>query len=297
MKTHVGHEKSILVLENRKGSLSPIVTMLAKNRYKTQTSNHATQAYTQLLQSPKMFSAIILEHPLINVLEFVKKILSNSALTTLPIILHTSDNIEEIEEAIRTGIRYCLPKSFQDPLTLPIIQAAIQDQTRYLQSQDDLDGMKAATFLSKAHFQFKHLKEAQILGSFLSQACPNPRLAVVGLIEIFINAIEHGNLNISYEEKSRLEKENRWMEEVERRIALPENINKIVKVDFERTKQALHIKVIDEGQGFQPDQYQHLDAKRIFHTHGRGIVIAKGLVFSELRYSEKGNEVEGIIPL
>jgi anti-sigma regulatory factor (Ser/Thr protein kinase) len=38
----------------------------------------------------------------------------------------------------------------------------------------------------------------------LNIAAPDPSRVVLGLTELMLNAVEHGNLSISYDEKSRL---------------------------------------------------------------------------------------------
>jgi hypothetical protein len=61
----------------------------------------------------------------------------------------------------------------------------------------------------------------------------------MGLSELIINGIEHGNLGISYAEKSRLKQEDGWTEEIARRLALEENADKRVVVDLARGSEAL----------------------------------------------------------
>ena len=151
-----------------------------------------------------------------------------------------------------------------------------------------------ALFLRQAHFSFRKPKEAQGVANFIANACPNPRLAIVGITEIFMNAIEHGNLAISYDEKTDLQD---WFLEIEKRLDLPENRHKTVEVEFIKTEAELQITVTDQGKGFNWRQYQNLDDRQIYATHGRGIALAKNILFSRIEYSEKGNQVICTIPL
>jgi sigma-B regulation protein RsbU (phosphoserine phosphatase) len=154
-----------------------------------------------------------------------------------------------------------------------------------------------ALFLIQAHFSFRKPIEAQMVANFIAEACPNPRLAVVGITEMFMNAIEHGNLDISFEEKSKLQGEEDLVLEIERRLTLPENLHKTVEVEMTKTKTELSLTVTDQGKGFNWRQYQNLDDRRIYQTHGRGIALAKNLVFSKIQYSDKGNQVTCTVPL
>jgi hypothetical protein len=48
---------------------------------------------------------------------------------------------------------------------------------------------------------------------------------VVGICELLLNAVEHSNLGITYEEKTRLDEPGTWEAEVHRRLRLPEYAN------------------------------------------------------------------------
>lgn len=154
-----------------------------------------------------------------------------------------------------------------------------------------------SAFLTQAHFSFRRPNEAQAVANFIAEACPNPRLAVVGISEIFMNAIEHGNLDINFEEKSKLQEQESLLLEIERRLDLPENLQKTVEVVLSKTKEELKIMVTDQGKGFNWRQYQKLDDRDIYKTHGRGIALAKNLIFSSIQYSDKGNQVTCTVPL
>lgn len=172
----------------------------------------------------------------------------------------------------------------------------------------------AAHYLEHGIFKFRDLEGCKALANFLAEVCPNPMLALVGINEIFLNAIEHGNLGITYDEKTKLQKENRWIPEIENRLKLPENLNKFVTVEFKRDSKNIYIKVLDQGEGFdwkkfmetkeEPNEKNNQDKdnqdtknEHRLRTHGRGIPLAQGLAFSELKYFGKGNEVLGVIPL
>jgi len=161
-----------------------------------------------------------------------------------------------------------------------------------------LEAMQAAMFLHQAHFQFRTLQDAHIVAQFLAHTCPNARLALMGITEIFINAIEHGNLAITYDEKTELQQEEEdWIGAIEKRLNLPNNIDKYVDVYFLRTEQELQIRVVDQGQGFDWKKYQCMPAQRSLDSHGRGIMMARNLAFNRIEFSESGNEVLCVISL
>jgi len=156
--------------------------------------------------------------------------------------------------------------------------------------------LEVARLLQKGHFRFRRLSEAHLLAEFLAEACPNPRLAIMGITEILVNAIEHGNLGISYEDKSKLQKEANWLEEIDRRLDQPQHINQFVEVELTRTETEIRIKVTDQGNGFDWQRYQ-TGTHDPLSSHGRGILLAKNLAFKQLEYTGKGNEVTCVIAL
>lgn len=153
--------------------------------------------------------------------------------------------------------------------------------------------------LWQARFRIRHLSEAHLLAEFLSNTCPNPRLNIIGLTEIFINAIEHGNLGISFEEKSKLQLQENWLEEIDRRLNLPEHRDQFVEIFYERLNDEIHVTVTDQGKGFDWKKYQTAPEKdaNFKDSHGRGILLAKKLAFKELRYAGNGNQVTCIIAI
>jgi len=155
----------------------------------------------------------------------------------------------------------------------------------------------AAHFLINGVFRIRGLSEAQKLAEFLSEACPEPRMIIIGLNEILVNAIEHGNLAISFQDKTLLQKENKWIEEIDRLLDSPEHIDQYVEVKFSRKETEIQITVIDQGKGFNWRQFDDSDPKNILSTHGRGLLMAKSLAFKELKYNDNGNEVTCIVSL
>src|SRR5262249_13094384 len=104
--------------------------------------------------------------------------------------------------------------------------------------------------LQKGEFVFRTLDEIQDISNFLSHYFTAPEMATLGLVELMINAVEHGNLGIGYEEKARLLLAESWHEEVERRLALPEFNSKTAQLTLERSSAAITVRIKDEGVGF-----------------------------------------------
>jgi anti-sigma regulatory factor (Ser/Thr protein kinase) len=153
----------------------------------------------------------------------------------------------------------------------------------------------ATGLLRCASFRLRTIEEARDVGTLVAGLCPDPGNTVIGLTELIVNAVEHGNLGITYAEKSELNGINRWLDELDRRAALPENAAKYVDVEYERDEQKIRITVRDQGAGFDWRPYLEPDPTRVFDTHGRGITIARRLSFDDLEYRDPGNIVVATI--
>lgn len=116
----------------------------------------------------------------------------------------------------------------------------------------------------------------------------------LGIREMLINAIEHGNLGISFEEKSQALEEDRYFDLVRYRLQDPQVRKKRIRVGFDFNQNQLEVRITDEGRGFNTEEMLsrdiHSDQERK-RMHGRGIRITREM-FDEIRYDGKGSEVK-----
>ena len=52
-----------------------------------------------------------------------------------------------------------------------------------------------------SRFRFRTLEEAKSLAYFIANCFPDPVMAVCGINELLVNAVEHGNLGVTYDNK------------------------------------------------------------------------------------------------
>ena len=209
-----------------------------------------------------------------------------------------SGNDEEILEGLQAGCYYYLTKPFGRALFESIVKTAVSDHFAYRQLQDELKKQsQSLALLDSGSFSFRDLDESRILTKLIAAACPEPDKVATGLSELLINAVEHGNLEISYAEKSQLLAEQQWEHEVERRLNLPKFSGRIVSVHFERHENDIVIMIKDQGKGFEWQQYLEISPERSSDSHGRGIAMAKMLSFDHIEYAGNGNEVKVTIDI
>ncbi|MDO9065432.1 MAG: ATP-binding protein, partial [Sulfuricella sp.] len=145
--------------------------------------------------------------------------------------------------------------------------------------------------LRQAEFDFRTLQEAKDLALWLADASLDPGRTVNGYSELLINAVEHGNLGITYAEKGQLLREGRWADEVESRLKNPLYSERLVKVVMEKTASSCIVTIADQGSGFDWQKYIGFSPERAFDLHGRGIAMSKAMSFDGLEYLGNGNTV------
>ncbi|MCP4130109.1 MAG: PAS domain-containing protein [bacterium] len=121
----------------------------------------------------------------------------------------------------------------------------------------------------------------------------------ISLREILINAIEHGNLDVSFEEKSEALHSDTYVSFITNRQNNELNANKRVFVDYSLDSERVVYRVSDEGKGFNFEKFMDQDGKELnedLMMHGRGIMMAVG-AFDEVRYSNEGSRVELVLYL
>ena len=113
-----------------------------------------------------------------------------------------------------------------------------------------------------------------------------------GIMELLINAIEHGNCRISYTEKSAwLEQGKDILELIREKNKDPETDKKKVHLSYRITPEKSFFTVVDEGDGFDWRSHRTLKGEKgLDEMHGRGILMANHYL-SELTYNDAGNEV------
>jgi DNA-binding response OmpR family regulator len=112
----------------------------------------------------------------------------------------------------------------------------------------------------------------------------------IGIEEMIVNAIEHGNLGISSTEKNLAIEDGKLGDLFAERLRLGDNGSKRVFISSRISADAFLISVCDEGEGFNWRSLPDLLPENLLAYNGRGIFLTK-IYFDEVRYNEKGNEV------
>jgi response regulator RpfG family c-di-GMP phosphodiesterase len=241
-------------------------------------------------------SAIVtsLKLPDMEGIDFLRQLKRNLSWNYIPTIVITNDiNEKNLVESMNAGAFYYLEKPFGELVFTSVMNKALKDFTTYVFYLSKAQNVQISRLITQGQFKLRTFKEGYEVADWLASLCMGKSRddIVVGFIELLINAIEHGNLEVGYDEKSSLMKEGNYLDRLVERLELPQYKNKFVLVDFERNSEELTVTITDQGKGFEYGKYLVMDKKRMFHSHGKGIIMASNLYFDHLKYSEMGNSV------
>lgn len=211
----------------------------------------------------------------------------------IPVIFATAlDSEEEVLKGLELGAFFYLVKPISPQKLKAVVASALENRADFEKLRHETEHLLAAlNKIQELKLNFRTVDEARELAMLVSKMLPQPDRALTGLAEIMINAVEHGNLAISYDEKGLLNEAGQWAEEVERRLSLPEYAERLVTLTLDRQADQIFISVVDEGAGFDWQGFMEMDPSRAFDNHGRGIAMANMMSFDEMSYQGKGNHV------
>lgn len=295
------HQARILIVDDEPFNVEIILEYLEECPYELESAVDGQEAWNKLEAEPDRFDVVLLDRmmPYLNGMEVLQRIKAHPVLQSVPVILQTAlASKDEVVEGLRAGAYYYLTKPFDEEMLLSVISTAVEDRLRYRRSQNESAvAGRTLGLLSEGRFFLKSIDSARDLANVLAHAFPRPQRVVVGLSELLLNAVEHGNLGISYDEKSKLKEENEWENEIARRMSNPAYRDREVEVLIQRLEEVIRITITDQGDGFDWQSYMEIDPARIFDKHGRGIAMSRMLSFDDLEYVGRGNQVVATVSL
>ena len=288
----------ILIIDDEPEELALLRDMLADDGYRFEMAVGRREARRLVEEHGRAIRAILLDWILggFDGVELMRWIKGHPLLPDVEVVVQSAEFVpEHIHAGLACGAYFYLTKPFDPDQLRAIVRAAVGvcDLKRTLAHQiaacED-----TVRLLEKGTFRFRTPQQAQVLAVHLGSATGDPQRGV-GLLELMLNAVEHGNLGITYEEKGELRRQRGFRAEVSRRLALPENRDRWATVEVERQGDELLIEIGDPGDGFDFERYQKLEEDRLFDAHGRGVLLASAAL--ELEYLPPGNRVRVRMPL
>lgn len=290
----------ILLVDDEEINLDILIEYLNEegSQYHITTARSAEEAWEKLqatARTPQEFDLVLLDRMMdgMDGVELVRQMMADPLLRHIPVVIQTAKVSRlDLIDGLEAGAYYYLTKPFEERILWSVVRRALRDRQIYKQLQGDIISLESMMLqLQTGLFHFKTLKTARHLAVLVANAYPQPDTVLTGLQELMINAIEHGNLGITYQEKSQLHQTGEWEDEVNSRQQLPLYCDKYATLQFERSGSTITVTITDMGSGFEWEGYLSFDPRRILDNHGRGIAIANNLCFHQLEYCNGGRTV------
>jgi DNA-binding response OmpR family regulator len=207
------------------------------------------------------------------------------------IVVSSSTDNAFILESIRRGASDYLRKPLT-PWDLKHSIDRISSRSRLLRKNQEPDRMCVQVERKTLRFGNDIDNLPYIINQAVTNAsvvCPDVPMLKMALGEVLLNAIEHGNLNITMKEKSAAMAKDAYPDLLRKRMHNPRYAGRVVSLHVSMTQGKLTYRVIDQGKGF--------DHKSLFkrdpHTSvgsGLGLFVTKSF-FTRLSFRGQGNEV------
>lgn len=291
----------VLAVDDEPSILNLITRLLSNETCAVDTAANGELAWTKLNAPGSLYDFVILDRmmPGIDGLELLRKIKADNRLASLPVIMESgATSPEQIAEGIEAGAFYYLTKPYTPSTLRCIVRAVMADLE--LRAQVVLQAARhkeSLQYFTRAELRFSTLEDVNCVAGILASMCPDPETASSGLLELLLNAVEHGNLGISYDEKKQLMNKDCWEQEIKRRLALPECAGRYATVTLVRTDTSLEFRISDQGNGFRWQKYLLPDPKRALDPNGRGIAMACRYSFTTVEFEGCGNVVTATVAL
>lgn len=294
-------KERVLVVDDEQLNLFIIQEFLENEALELELLSDPLVAWERLMAPDSNFSLVILDRmmPGLDGLELLRRMKHEARFVDIPVIMQTAaSSPDQVSEGLEAGAYYYLTKPYEPEALISIVRAALEDRrARYHLRHRAARLEEAQLLIRSAEYRFVTLDDIASLVSVLAAMCPQPNVVAPGLSDLMVNAIEHGNLGLSYQEKSQLKWEGDWEGEISRRLALPEFRDRVASVRVERRPDSIVFTIADQGGGFDWKRFLNFDPDRAFDPNGRGIAMARMMSFASLEYQGRGNVVVAAVAL
>lgn len=285
----------VLVVDDEALNLLLIENFLEEENLALEMYSDPLQAWDRLQDASSDFSLVVLDRmmPGLDGIELLRRMKREPRFADIPVIMQTAASApDQVREGLEAGAYYYLTKPYAPEALISIVRAALADrQARAALRSQATRFEEAQRLLLDAEYRFSTLADIVSLVPVLAGLCPDPDRVAPGLSDLMVNAVEHGNLGITYREKALLKWEGDWEAEIQRRFALPQFRDRVARIRVSRANGQLSFTITDEGDGFEWQKFLDFDPERAFDPNGRGIAMARLTSFATLEYQGRGNVV------
>ncbi len=206
------NESRILLVDDETVNLNLLKEMLANQEYTFSFAKNGKKALEVVSAARPDLILLDIMMPQMDGWEVLKKLKKDELYRDIPVIVQTAlESPEDFERGLSLGAYYYITKPINRSILLPLVKSALEEyrNIRFLKEElEKADEVLALTVEWK--LRFRTVQQATSLSKLASKVCPDPAKALVGIMELLINAVEHGIAKIDYDEKSELNLKGCW---------------------------------------------------------------------------------------
>jgi len=285
---------TVLIVDDNAMDRTLAAGIVQKVGMSTQQAVHGKDALEVIARNPLDIVLTDMLMPEMDGLELVRQIKKHHA--SIPVILMTAHGSEEIAvKALKIGAASYVPKQILARELAHTIRDVLSVATQ------QRDQQKAIACLAEANLNFvlgvspSSIHEP-VVGYLQEQLrdwnlCDDADLIRVGtaLHEAFINAIEHGNLELDSDLRD--SPDGAYQVLGEQRRGITPYRDRRVYVTARLTRENAQITIRDEGPGFDPSRLPDpTDPENIGKISGRGLLLIRTFM-DDVTFNETGNQI------
>lgn len=261
--------------------------------YSVQFAEHGGQALQQVRSAVPDIVVTDLQMPEVDGLALIQEL--RSLQPQVPVIVMTSQGSEAIAvQALKSGAASYLPKS-QLPGQLV---ATVEDVLSVARADRHVGRLNECLTVSESRFTLdNNLELVPPLVEHVRQEmlrvklCDEGEMTRIGIAlhESLVNAIDHGNLELSSDLKA--ESDTKYHEVATQRRREAPYCQRRVRVHLRVTPDEARCTVADEGPGFDPSQLPDpTDPANLERVFGRGLLLIRTFM-DDVLHNDRGNEI------
>ena len=212
------------------------------------------------------------------------------------VVISATEDSAQIEEALNLGAVNYLKK----PVKEEEFGFILDQIRRTLEEEADLHQVLEAVVARRTRMQFAGDPSAiprivaylgrEVVNNYPGYEVPEPDIKLA-LYEALANAVEHGNLGIDFEAKSKALEEGALDALVQSRLTDPVYADRHVNVEVHYGPETVEYRVRDQGQGFDPDAVaKRTELAETTALHGRGLRLIRHYM-DEVTWEDGGREI------
>lgn len=287
--------RRVLAVDDDRTALIILEQSLVDLGYEVTAAAGGSEALEYLKDSGALVDVVVLDRrmPEVDGIEVVRRMKADPKLRRIPIIMLTGASEEtEIEEGVSAGVFYYLVKPASTALLRTITAAAMREA----EQQMSFDGraksqFSALKYVDTCRLYVRTLEEATEAAALLSECFPDPARVGDGLLELIVNAVEHGIYGLGFDKKSEVLQTGTVEDYLRPSYDDPAFSGGRAEVVFTRKNGGFTVIITDPGPGFDWKQFLTVNPARAVDSHGRGIAKAANMSFDKVTYNESGNRV------